>query len=86
MHVIVTCKYEKERMKDIRRKVATPFFPLKPYGSYLLPCKNQSSNAIWPKALCTQSSIHMILRIKFDCDPPAGLRDIVERRTVEHMD
>ena len=27
MHVIVTCNYEKERMKNSREKVDTPFFP-----------------------------------------------------------
>ena len=27
MHVIVTCKYEKERIKNSREKVETPFFP-----------------------------------------------------------
>ena len=36
MHVIITCKYEKDRIKNSREKVATPFFPLKPY---LLPWK-----------------------------------------------
>ena len=36
MHVIITCKYEKERIKNSREKVATPFFPLYPY---LLPWK-----------------------------------------------
>ena len=36
MHVIVTCKYEKEQMKNSREKVETPFFPSLPY---LLPWK-----------------------------------------------
>ena len=27
MHIILTCKYEKYRMKNRREKVATPFFP-----------------------------------------------------------
>ena len=36
MHVIVTCKYEKERMKNSREKVETPFFPI---ITYLLPWK-----------------------------------------------
>ena len=36
MHVIITCKYEKDRIKNSREKVATPFFPLSPY---LLPWK-----------------------------------------------
>ena len=28
IHVIITCKYEKDRIKNSREKVATPFFPL----------------------------------------------------------
>ena len=28
MHVIVTCKYEKDPIKNIRENVMTPFFPL----------------------------------------------------------
>ena len=39
MHVIFTCKYEKDWMKNSREKVATLFSPLWPYGSYLLPWK-----------------------------------------------
>ena len=30
---------EKDRLKKSREKVATPFSPLKPYGSCLLPRK-----------------------------------------------
>ena len=39
MHVLVTCKHEKDRIKNHREKEATPFSPLKPYGNYLLPRK-----------------------------------------------
>ena len=28
MHVIITCKFEKDRMKNSREKVATPFSPI----------------------------------------------------------
>ena len=28
MHVFITCKYEKDRMKNSREKVETPFSPL----------------------------------------------------------
>ena len=30
MHVIITCKYEKDQMKNSREKVETPFFPNNP--------------------------------------------------------
>ena len=36
MHIIIICRYEKDRMKNSREKVLTPFLPLKPY---LLPWK-----------------------------------------------
>ena len=39
MHVIVTCKYEKDPIKSIRENMMTSFFPLQLYGSYLLPWK-----------------------------------------------
>ena len=38
--------------------------------------RNQSSDPIWPKALCSQSPTPMMLQMKFDYDRPAGLRDI----------
>ena len=39
MHVIATCKYEEDPIKNLWENVMTPFFPLVPYGSYLLPRK-----------------------------------------------
>ena len=37
---------------------------------------NQSPDPIWSKTLCSISPAPMMLQIKFDCDRPAGLRDI----------
>ena len=34
MYVIVSCKYEKDPIKNSWEKVATPFFPLKVYGDF----------------------------------------------------
>ena len=39
MHIIIACKYEKDLMKNSGEKVETPFSPLQPYGSFLLPWK-----------------------------------------------
>ena len=44
---------EKDQIKNEAARVATTFSPLYPYGSYLLPWK--------------QSSIPMMLHVKFDC-------------------
>ena len=37
---------------------------------------NQSSDPIWPNTLCRRSPTSKMLQMKFDCDLPAGLRDI----------
>ena len=37
MHVLVTCKYKKDRIKSNREKVETPFSPLQVNGGFLLP-------------------------------------------------
>ena len=37
---------------------------------------NQSSNPIRPKTLCSQSLTPIMLKVKFDYNRPAGLRDI----------
>ena len=39
MHVLVTCKYKKDRIKNNREKVETSFTPLQVNGSFLLPWK-----------------------------------------------
>ena len=37
---------------------------------------NQSSDLIWPKTLCSQSPTPIMLKMKFDYNRPAGLKDI----------
>ena len=39
MHVLVTCKYKKDPIKNNREKVETSFFPLLVNGGFLLPWK-----------------------------------------------
>ena len=39
MHVLVICKYKKDRIKSNREKVETPFSPLYVSGGFLLPWK-----------------------------------------------
>ena len=39
MHVFVTCKYKKDRIKNNREKVETSFSPLLVNGGFLLPWK-----------------------------------------------
>ena len=58
------------------KKEATPFSPIITYGRYPLPWKpefwsDQAQNLMKPFPLPNDASD------KFDCDQPAGLRDIV---------
>ena len=67
LHVIVTCKYEKDPIKNIRENVMTPFFPLKLYWSYLLPWKPEfltdlHQNAMQPFPYPTDASDKICLR------------------------
>ena len=39
MHVLITCKYKKDQIKNSREKVETSFSPLYINGSFLLPWK-----------------------------------------------
>ena len=55
MHVIITCKYKKEWMKNSREKVETPFFPS---YTYLLPWKP-----------VVESLMYVIITCKYEKDP-----------------
>ena len=39
MHVLITCKFKNDRIKNNREKVETSFFPLKVNRGFLLPWK-----------------------------------------------
>ena len=75
MPVLVTCKFEKDLLKNNREKVDTSFSPYKSMDAFC--CHgNQSFDPICPKTLCSLSPTLMMLHIKFDQDWPTGLRDI----------
>ena len=75
MHVLVTCKYKKDRIKNNREKVETSFTHYKSMGAFC--CQgNQSFDPIRPKTLCILSPTLVMLHIKFDQDWPTGFRDI----------
>ena len=46
MHVIITCKYKKEWMKNSQEKVETPFFPI---ITLSVTMEGETSGWIWPK-------------------------------------
>ena len=67
MHVLVTCKYKKDWIKNNREKVATSFSKLQFNGGFLLPCKPEFY-PICPKTLCSLYPTPMMLHINFDQD------------------
>ena len=74
MVVVVTCQ-NKEPINNEGAGVVTRFPHYNPMGA--ICCHgNQSSDPIWPQTYCSQSPNPMMLQMKFDYDPPAGLRDI----------
>ena len=63
MHVIVTCNYEKERMKNSRDKVETPFFPI-----ITLSVTMETSGWIWPNFKLIQALMYVIITSKYEKD------------------
>ena len=64
MHVIVTCKYEKERMKNSREKVETQFFPSLPYLLPWKPVVGSGRNSNSSKLSCMLSLPASMKRIR----------------------
>ena len=76
MHVLVTCKYKKDRTKRSRRH----HFPIcKSMGAFYC-YGHQSFYPICLKALCSLSPPLVMLLIKFDQDWPTGRREIQVRK------
>ena len=71
MHVIVTCKYEKEWMKNSREKVEKPFFPI-----ILNPTVTmETSGWIWPNFKLIQALMYVIITCKYEKDPTKNSRE-----------
>ena len=75
MHVLVTCKYNKDQIKKTKKRWRHHFPNYKSMGAFC--CHgNQSFDPICPKSLCSLSLIPIMLHIKYDQDWPTGFRDI----------
>ena len=70
MHVIITCKYKKERMKKSREKVETLFFPI-----ITLSCTMENSGRIWPNFKLIQALMYLIITCKYQKDPIKNSRE-----------
>ena len=63
MHVIVTCKYEKEWMKNSQEKVETIFFSI-----ITLSVTMETSGWIWPNFKLIQALMYVIITCKYEKD------------------
>ena len=66
MHVIITCKYEKDQKKNSPEKVKTPFFPI-----ITLSVTMETSGWIWPNFKLIQALMKLSL--------PANMKRIRSR-------
>ena len=73
MHVIITCKFEKDRIKNSREKVATPV------SSIALSDAMETSSRIWPNFKLIQALMYMyvIVTCKYKMDPIKNSREKV---------
>ena len=63
MYVIITCKYEKDPIKNNREKGATPFFQI-----ITLSVAMETSDRIWPNFELIQASMHVLIACKYEKD------------------
>ena len=61
MYVIITCKYEKDPIKNNREKVATPLFQ-----NITLSVAMETSGRIWPKFELIQAFMHVLIACKYE--------------------
>ena len=68
MHVIITCKYEKDLIKNSREKVATAIFGPSRAGNSVV------RGRIWPNFELIQALMCVIVTCKYEKDPSNQLR------------
>ena len=73
MHVVITCKYKKERMKKSREKVETLFFPIITLSNTM-----KTSGRIWPNFKLIQALMYLIITCKYEKDPIKNSREKIE--------
>ena len=70
MHVLITCKYQKDRTLNSRDKVVTPSFPLS-MGVFFRRSRADNSvvgGPIWPKFELIRDIMHVLFTYKFKMD------------------
>ena len=73
MHVIITCKDEKDQKKNSREKVETPFFPI-----ITLSVTMETSGWIWPNFKLIQALMYVIITCKYEKDLIKNSQEKVE--------
>ena len=72
MHVIITCKYEKDRIKTAEKKWQHRFFPI-----ITLSFAMGTSSRIWPNFKLIQALMYVIVPCKYEMDPIKNSREKV---------
>ena len=72
MYVIITCKYEKDSIKNNREKGATPFFQIirgnTVFQIITLSVAMETSGRIWPNLELIQASMHVLIACMYEKD------------------
>ena len=72
IHVLITCKYEKNPIKNSRENVMTSFSPLSVYGDFSR-CSRAANSAvlgrIWPKFELVRDIMVVLVTCKYEEDP-----------------
>ena len=63
MYFIITCKFDKEPIKNNQQKGATPFFKL-----LTLSVAMETSGRIWPNFELIQAFMHDLIACKYEKD------------------
>ena len=71
MYVLITCKYEKDPIKNSWENVMTSFFPLWVYGNFFRRSRAANSvvgGQIWLKFELIRDIMHVLITCKFEKD------------------
>ena len=63
MHVLITCKFEKDRINSNGEKVVTSIFRRSRAANSIV------SGGIWPKFKLIQAFMHVLITCKYEKDP-----------------
>ena len=76
MYVIITCKYEKDPIKNNREKVAKPFFQI---ITLSVAANSVMCGRIWPNFKLIQELMYVIITCKYEKDPIKNNREKVAK-------